>query len=158
MILWLSVTLRVYCNLEKSDSLRGLSKSKSKSYYNRQSVGQFVLVSRPFWSKWPDVTFIWVTITFFIFHVGHPLWWEDGSVICSAMRQIQFQVTLRPTVCRPVRLGTGPPMGPINRFSFLCLTVTSSSRCRAPSPISPWTGWSSPKSKSKVKVMHRDTE
>jgi hypothetical protein len=45
------------------------------------------LVSCPFWSMWPDVIFISVTITFFIFHVGRPLWWEDGSVICSAMTQ-----------------------------------------------------------------------
>jgi hypothetical protein len=46
----------------------------------RQSVDQFVLVSCPSWSRWPDVTFIWVTITFFTFHVGLPLWREDGSV------------------------------------------------------------------------------
>jgi hypothetical protein len=26
------------------------------------------------------------------------------------MTQVQFQVTLRPTVCRPVRLGAGPPV------------------------------------------------
>jgi hypothetical protein len=91
-------------------------KWKSKSHYNRRSVDQFVLVSYPFWSKWPDVIFIWVTITFFIFHLECPLWWEDGSVICSAMTQVQFQVTLRPTVYRPVRLGAGPPMGPITRF------------------------------------------
>jgi hypothetical protein len=90
-----------------------LVESKSKSHYNRMSVGLFVLVSCPFWSWWPGVTFIWVTITFFIFHVGRPLWREDGSVICSAMTQVQ--VTLRP-VCRPVRLGAGPPMGPITRF------------------------------------------
>jgi hypothetical protein len=40
--------------------------------------------------------------------VGRPLWREGGSVICSAMTQVPFQVTLRPTVCRPVRLGAGP--------------------------------------------------
>jgi hypothetical protein len=51
--------------------------TKSKSHYDRRSVGQFVLVSCPFWSKWPDVTFIWVTITFFLFLVGRPLWRED---------------------------------------------------------------------------------
>jgi hypothetical protein len=78
-----------------------------------------------------------MAITFFIFHVGRPLWREDESVICSAMTQVQFQVKLRPTVCWPVRFGAGPPMGLITRFYFLCLTVTSSSRCRAPSPISP---------------------
>jgi hypothetical protein len=32
---------------------------------DRRSVGQFILVSCPFWSKWPDVRFIWVTITLF---------------------------------------------------------------------------------------------
>jgi hypothetical protein len=93
-----------------------LGRNKWKSHYDRRSVSQFVLVSCPFWGKWSDVTFIWVTITFFIFHVGRPLWWEDGSVICSAITQVQCNVTLRPTVCRPVRLGTGPPLGPITRF------------------------------------------
>jgi hypothetical protein len=81
----------------------------SESHYDRRSVGQFVLVFCPFWSRWSDVTFVRVTITFFIFHVGRPLWRVDGSVICSALTQVQFQITLRPTVCRPVRLDAGPP-------------------------------------------------
>jgi hypothetical protein len=34
----------------------GRNFSKSKSHYDRRSVGQFVLVYCPFWSKWPDVT------------------------------------------------------------------------------------------------------
>jgi hypothetical protein len=72
-------------------------KSKSMSHYDRRSVGQFVLVSCTFRSRCPDVTFIWVAITFFIFQVGRSLWREDGSVISSAMKQVQFQVTLRPT-------------------------------------------------------------
>jgi hypothetical protein len=58
----------------------------------------------------------WLTITLFIFHVGRPLWREDWSVICSAMTQVQFQVKLQPTVCRPVRIDAGPPMEPITRF------------------------------------------
>jgi hypothetical protein len=46
---------------------------------DRRSVCQFVLVSCPFWSGWPDVTFVWVTIIFyFFFHVGRPLWRKDG--------------------------------------------------------------------------------
>jgi hypothetical protein len=89
---------------------------KFKLYCDRRSVGQFVLVSRPFWSGWPNVTFIWVKITFLFVHAGRPLWREDGSVICSAMMQVQFQVILRPTVCRPVRFDAGPPMEPITRF------------------------------------------
>jgi hypothetical protein len=88
-------------------------------------------------------------ITVFIFHVGRPLWRDDGFVICSEMTQVQFQVTLRPTVCRPVRLGAGLPMGPMTRFEFLCLAVTSSSRCRAPSPISPMNRVIQPKAKVK---------
>jgi hypothetical protein len=47
---------------------------------------------------------------FLFFQVGRPLWRGGGSVICSAMTQVQLQVILRPTVCRPVRLGVGPPM------------------------------------------------
>jgi hypothetical protein len=56
--------------------------------------------------------------------VGRPPWREDGSVICSAMTQVQF-------LCRPVSLGAG------DNQILICLTVTSSSQCRAPSPISP---------------------
>jgi hypothetical protein len=48
--------------------------------------------------------------------VGRPLWREDGSVSCSAMMQVQFQVILQPTVCQPVRLGSRLPMGPVTRF------------------------------------------
>jgi hypothetical protein len=44
-----------------------------------------------------------------------------GSVI--AIVQLQVQVMLRPTVRRPVRLGAGPPTGPMNGFEFR-LTVT----------------------------------
>jgi hypothetical protein len=111
-------TKGMFCKkrLRRSNSIYQPLKSKSKSHYDRRSVGQFVLVSWPFWNSWPDVTFIWVTITFFIFNAGSPLWREDGSVICSAMTQILFQVTLWTTVCRPVRVGAGPPMGPITRF------------------------------------------
>jgi hypothetical protein len=54
-------------------------------YYDRRSEGQFVLVSGPLWGRWPDFKFLWVTITFFLHHVGRPLWWEDESVICSAI-------------------------------------------------------------------------
>jgi hypothetical protein len=53
-------------------------------YCNRRLLGQFVLVSGPLLGWWPDFK-IWVTIIFFLLHVGHPLWWEDGSEICSAI-------------------------------------------------------------------------
>jgi hypothetical protein len=108
--------------------------SKSKSHYDRLSVGQFVLVSCPSWSSWPDVTFIWVTITFFILHVERPLWREDGSVICSALTQVQFQVTLRQTVCRPVRLGVLPLLEQVTRcYIYLSDNYFLYSSCRAPS-------------------------
>jgi hypothetical protein len=57
-------------------------------------------------SRWPDFTFLWVTITFFLFHIERPLWREGWSVICCAMTQDQVQVMLRPTVSRPVWLMT----------------------------------------------------
>jgi hypothetical protein len=104
----------------------------------------------PLWIKWPDVTFIWVTITFFIFHVGCPLWREDGSVICSAMTHVQFQVTLRPTVCRPSSSWCRAPSGRCrsrNRSRSQIMTDSQSSSqswCQGPiwdpRPIllSPW--------------------
>jgi hypothetical protein len=53
---------------------------------------------------------------FLFFYVRCPLWREDGSVTCSAMTQVQFQVVLLLTVCRSVRLCAGPPTGPMTRF------------------------------------------
>jgi hypothetical protein len=53
-----------------------------------------------------------------LFHVWRPLWREDGYLICSAMTQVQFQVILQQTVCRAVRLGAGPLMGPWPDFNF----------------------------------------
>jgi hypothetical protein len=55
---------------------------------------------------------------YFLFHVGPPHWQDEGSVICSAMTQVQ--VTLRLTVCQPVCLGARPPMGSWKYFNFLC--------------------------------------
>jgi hypothetical protein len=42
------------------------------------------LVSGSLWGPWPDFNFLWVTVTFFLLHVRHPLWREDGSVVSSA--------------------------------------------------------------------------
>jgi hypothetical protein len=90
-----------------------ISCHRSRSHITNDSQStSSSLVSCPFWSRYPDVTFIWVAIILFIFHVGLPLWREDGSVICSAMTQVQFQVTLLPRVCRPVHLGARPQRGP----------------------------------------------
>jgi hypothetical protein len=65
--------------------------------------------------------------------VEHPLWREDGSVICNAMMQVNFQVILRPRICLPVRLADGP-------HCFFVWQLLSS-RCRGPSPISPMNRW-----------------
>jgi hypothetical protein len=48
------------------------AKSKSKSHYDRRSVGQFILMSFPFLEK---VTrrYIYLSDNYFIFHVGRPL-------------------------------------------------------------------------------------
>jgi hypothetical protein len=69
---------------------------------------------------------------FYFFNVGRPLWREDGSVIFSAMTQVQFQVVLRPTVCRPVHPGAWLPMGPHAQIVIsLFENYFISSRCRA---------------------------
>jgi hypothetical protein len=85
-----------------------------------QVVLPVCLGSWPSWSGWPDVTFLWVAITFYLFHVRRPLWWEDGSVICSAMTRVQ--VIMRPTVCQPVCFGAGPPVGPMTIEKFPLIT------------------------------------
>jgi hypothetical protein len=35
--------------------------------------------------SWPDFNSLRLTVTFFLLHVGCPLWWGNGSVICSAI-------------------------------------------------------------------------
>jgi hypothetical protein len=118
---------------------------KFKLYCDRRSVGQFVLVSGPLWSIWPDFTFLCVAITLFLLHVGCPLWWEDGSAIRNAITQVQVKLycdrqSARSSWCRV-------PLPDLNFLLFNNYFLSFSRR--APSPISPWTGWSSPKSKSR---------
>jgi hypothetical protein len=94
-----------------------LKSQKSKLHYDWQSAS-------PPWCQAPiwDPRSVFPLLSFIIFRqlrvcwLGRPLWRENGSVICSALTQVQFQVTLRPTVCRTVRLGAGPPVGAMTRF------------------------------------------
>jgi hypothetical protein len=58
---------------------------KFKLYCGWRSVGQFVLMSGPFWGPWSDFNFLCLAITFLLLHVGRPLWREDWPVICSAI-------------------------------------------------------------------------
>jgi hypothetical protein len=60
-------------------------KLKFKLCCNRRSAGHFVLGSGPLWGPRLYFHFLCLTITFFLLHVGRPLWWEDGSVICHAI-------------------------------------------------------------------------
>jgi hypothetical protein len=60
-------------------------KFKFDLYYDPWSVGHFILVLGPLWGAWPDFYILCLTITFFPFRVGRPLWREDESVICSAI-------------------------------------------------------------------------
>jgi ribosomal protein S27E len=57
---------------------------ESELHCDRRSAGQLVLVSGSLWGLWPDFKFHCLTITFFLLYIGHPLWREDGSAICSA--------------------------------------------------------------------------
>jgi hypothetical protein len=60
--------------------------------------------------------FFEIQLLSFFFHVGSPLWREDGSVICSAITQVQVQFILRPTVSRPVRLDVRPLVEHMTKF------------------------------------------
>jgi hypothetical protein len=42
--------------------ISSIHESKSKSHYDRRSVGQCVLVSSPIWGSWPDINYC-VTVT-----------------------------------------------------------------------------------------------
>jgi hypothetical protein len=113
-------------------------RSQSQSYITTDSQSANPsLCQTPIWDPRPIFPF---ALCLFLdscrlFYVGHPLWRDDGSVICSAMAQVQFEVILRPTVCRPVRLGAGPPMGPRDQILITLFdNYFLSSRCRALSP------------------------
>jgi hypothetical protein len=66
------------------NSLLFKSKSKSKSHYDRQSVGQAVLASCAHLGPATNFSFP-LSFSFRQLRFGilqSPLWWEDGSVIC----------------------------------------------------------------------------
>jgi hypothetical protein len=53
----------------------------------------------PLWCPWPDFNFL-IFDTFFILHLGRPLWRENGSVFCfpntqwSESRRIRYHILL----------------------------------------------------------------
>jgi hypothetical protein len=64
-------------------------KLKLKLYWDRLSVVQFVLVSCPFLSGWPDVTFLSETITFLFFHVEN-CHWKKCNIWSPAQKRANF--------------------------------------------------------------------
>jgi hypothetical protein len=104
-----------------------LSPSSSSSYI--ATNGQL--------SPWPDFNFLCLTITFFLLHVGRPLWWEDSCVICSAIthwlesRRTRNRILL-PHLRLPQPGGPGPCIylpkeqgGPVIHPALNSLSVTS---------------------------------
>jgi hypothetical protein len=90
--------------------------------------------------------FEWQLLSFYFFHVGRPLWREDGSVIFSAMVQVQFPLYWDRRSVGQFVLVPGTQWGPwpvlISLFdSYFLLGV------ELPHPYPPWRQWSSPKSK-----------
>jgi hypothetical protein len=75
------------------------SKLKLKLYCDRQSVGQFVLLSGP------DFKLLCLTITLLPLFVRRPFWREDGSATCSEITHW---------------LGQSPYFIPRNRVVQLC--------------------------------------
>jgi hypothetical protein len=73
-------------------------KPSSSSYIVTDSQSASLSLCRaPFWVCDQMLHFIeWQLLFFFFFfffsHVGRPLWWEDGSVICSAMCKFNFKL------------------------------------------------------------------
>jgi hypothetical protein len=74
-----------------------------KFYCDRRSVGQFIFVSGPLWSRLQDFTFLWVTVTLFLLH----------------RVKVKVKVILRPTVSLPVRLSVRHPSRTRDQFLFL---------------------------------------
>jgi hypothetical protein len=76
-------------------------------------LGPSPAVLRPYFAlsyetrgPWPEFNFLSLTFTFFLLHVGRPLWLEDGSVICSAITHLSRT-------------------GPIIIYSYYCLVWDS---------------------------------
>jgi hypothetical protein len=79
LFVFFGVTLSV---LTSSDSMYYV---KSKSHYDRRSVGHSVLVSSPIWG--PKRRFLLLSEICCFVDVGRPLRREDGSVICRGHSQ-----------------------------------------------------------------------
>jgi hypothetical protein len=75
--------------------------SESESHCVWWSVNLSVLVSKPVWGSWPDISYS-LTVTVMSFG-GRPLWWEDGSVVYKS----QSAVICRLSLCTAILHFTG---------------------------------------------------
>jgi hypothetical protein len=81
--------------------------SRSRSSYNATDSQSASLGVGP---PLEQMTIVYISLSdSYFFSFSCRARWKEGSVICSAVTQVQCQVTLRPKVCRPVCFGAGPP-------------------------------------------------
>jgi hypothetical protein len=127
------------CNLQCNHA------SSSSSYIATDGqVSQFVLESGPPVSQF--VLESGPTVSQFVLESGPTV---SQFVLESGPTVSQFVLESGPTVSQFV-LESDPLWGPRPDFNFLCLTITSFLlHIGHPHPYPPWTGWSSPKSKSR---------
>jgi hypothetical protein len=67
--------------------------------------------------------YISLSDNYFLLHVGRPLWQEDGSVVCSAIMQVQVKLYCDRQLVGQFVLVWGPMWGSWPDFTFLCLTI-----------------------------------
>jgi hypothetical protein len=80
-----------HCNHSHGIPCHHSSSAKSKSLYDRRSVGQCVLISSPIWGSWPDITSNFCLTVTVLSMSGPPLWREVGSVVCISHLSIQIR-------------------------------------------------------------------
>jgi hypothetical protein len=98
------------------------------------------LVLCPFWNRY-RFYISWVTITFFLFHLGRSLW-QRGQVCNLQCNDASSSYIVN----------DGQSASSLGAGLIFCFTITFFLlRVGCPHPYPPWRGWSSPKSKSKVK-------
>jgi hypothetical protein len=105
-------------------SLQIANKLGKRIYYDRHSVGQSVLVSGTHLA--PATNFSHSLLDYFFFAVSGLLMWGALSV--------EVEVTLRPTVSRPVRLGVLPLLEQVTRcYIYLNNNYFLYFSCKVPS-------------------------
>jgi hypothetical protein len=130
LILFFCFTIMLFCAyMINNNYLKQISKSKSKSCYDRRPVRQNVVVSSSLWNLWPDIIFCLKVAVL-------SLWLGVGSVSCqslssvlSPLSKIQHKLHCTCYMFQVYAKYARPHLDGINYISYILLS-------RLPSPSS----------------------